>query len=164
LTDYLLMVFLGFVGILCPIFNTEVSFLAMSYKVQSTLLLSVAAGAGSTGGFVVFYFVGAGSRNLSRRLREKVAAIDVDRFSRSGILVTASSCLASIPPCTPLSIAAGTLRYSLGRFTAVLLVFRSLKYWVIGCFYEQIHAALLQGLAALERVAAPLVESLKGLL
>ncbi len=157
------MLFLAFLGIICPIFNTEVSFLAMSYKVSNMVLLSAAAAAGSTGGFLVFYFVGSGSRNLSRKLREKVESIDVDKFNKSGLFVLASSSLASLPPCTPLSIVAGTLRYNLVKFISVFLLFRMLKYWVIGCFYEQLHEALLKGLHALESFAEPVLQFLQRL-
>jgi len=159
--NYLLMVFLSFVGVLCPIFNTEVSFLALSYKVENLLLLSAAAATGSTGAFVVFYFVGAGSRNLSRRLKAKADAIDVERFKRSGLLVLASSSLASVPPCTPLSIVAGTLRYNLLEFTGVFLSMRMLKYLLIGCFYDQIHGVLLRALRALESIAEPVLQLLQ---
>ena len=135
----------------------------MSYKVHSMVWLSLAAGAGSTIGFVVFYFVGAGSRNISQKLKEKVDAIDVDKFNKSGMVVMAISSLASIPPCTPLSIAAGTLRYSMMKFVVVLFLFRTLKYGIIGCFYDQLHTALLKGMHALEGFSSPVVEYFKAL-
>jgi membrane protein YqaA with SNARE-associated domain len=161
--DYLLMVFLAFLGILCPIFNTEVSLLAMSHKVDNQALLCAAAAFGSTGGFVVFYFVGAGSRNISRKWKERVDAIDLGKFHKSSLLVMAMSSLASIPPCTPLSIAAGTLRYSLTRFVPVFLVFRMIKYSIIALFYQQLHDLLLRGVAALEGVWEPVLRFLEHL-
>jgi len=159
--DYLLMLFLAFLGIICPIFNTEVSFLAMSYKVGNLVLLAAAAAVGSTAGFMVFYAVGAGSRNLSARLKSKVEAINVDKFRKSGLLVLSSSALASVPPCTPLSIAAGTLRYDPVKFAGVFVPVRMLKYWIIGCFYDQIHGLLLRVLHELESLSGPILQFLE---
>jgi membrane protein YqaA with SNARE-associated domain len=164
LLDYLLMLFLAFLGILCPLFNTEVSLLAMSHRVDNQALLCAAAAVGSTGGFLVFYFVGAGSRNISRKWKERVDAIDLSKFQRSSLLVMAMSSLASIPPSTPLSIAAGTLRYSLARFVPVFLVFRMVKYSMIALFYQQLHDLLLRGAAALEGIWGPVLRFLKHLL
>ena len=140
--DYLLMFFLAFVGIVFPIFNTEVTFVAMTYRENHLLVLAAAAAAGSTMGFMIFYYLGTTSRNFSKKLREKVEAIDITKFNRSSFLVLATSCLVSVPPCTPLVIAAGALRYHLKRLIPILLLFRMIKYTLLAYFLDTIHSVV----------------------
>jgi len=140
--DYLMMFLLALLGILCPVFNTEVSFLAMTYRDNHLLVLSGAAAVGSSAGFMVFYYLGFSSRRLSRKLEEKVRSIDLNRFGRSSVLILATSYVLSVPPCTPLSIAAGALRYSLKKLIPCLFLFRFLKYVLLAYFFDSIHGAV----------------------
>jgi membrane protein YqaA with SNARE-associated domain len=156
--NYLLMVGLAFLGVICPIFNTEVSFLALSYKVHNIFVLAAAATVGSTGGYILLYYLGMGSRKMSRKLKEKVESINIEKFRKSSVIVLATASLVSIPPVTPLCIVAGTLRYDLRKYVVVILLCRMIKYTIIGLFYDSIHAALLDVLHVLEEWGNDMLE------
>lgn len=142
--DYIIMLFLGLLGVLCPIFNTEVTFYIMVNKGGNLILLSAAAAIGSSAAYCVFYWMGLKARGISGRLREKVEKIDINKFKKSSIAVTGSSFILSLPPSTPLAVVAGMLKYHFPKFIALVLVFRMIKYTLIAYFYDSINVHLHQ--------------------
>jgi len=159
--DYLLMLFLALLGILVPIFNTEVSFLAMTYRDNHLLALSAAAALGSTLGYMVLYTLGKKSRNFSTKIKEKVDRIDLNKFKKSAVLVMGTSFTLSLPPCTPLSIAAGALRYNIKKFFVFALIFRFLKYGALAYFFDAIHGYLQVVIDAFSRYMEPLMHGIR---
>ena len=161
--DYPLMFFLALIGVVFPLFNTEVTFMAMICRENHILVMAAAAAAGSSTGFMIFYYLGVTSRNLSEKLKEKVEAIDINKFNRSGFLVLASSCLISVPPCTPLIIAAGALQYPLRKLIPVVLLFRMVKYTLLAFFFDTIHSVVQADVTAIEKRIENLLNDLLSL-
>lgn len=147
---YLLMFVVGIIGTSIFITNIELSLLALAnlkyvpefkifshtidlsgYQVRYIFLLVLAATAGSTIGSGFYYLIGKASLRLSEKYRKRIERINLSRLEKYGSMLTFTAAAFSIPPFTPLSLAAGFIKFPVRNYIVFSFLGKCLRYFIV---------------------------------
>ncbi len=164
LTPYLLMALFGFTGSAFWFPNCELTLSAMAnvdqvpafkflwwtinlsnYKAESGLLLGFATAIGSTFGSSFFYFMGRGVLKVSKKVQDKIDKTDMTKYKRIGAPVIFVSSVTSVPPLSPLAVAAGIIKYRFWNYFFVSMAGKFIRFTIV-VFASEGLVKLIKGL------------------
>ncbi|HOO56046.1 MAG TPA: VTT domain-containing protein [bacterium] len=147
---YLIMLIIGFTGSAFWFPNCEISLLAMAnvehvpefkflawqinlanYEAGMLWLLGLMTAVGSTFGSGFLYFMGRGALKVSKKVQAKIEKVDITKFEKLGAAVLFTSSVSSIPPLTPLSFAAGIIKYDMLEYFLVTFAGKLIRFLIV---------------------------------
>ena len=101
------------------------------YGTDFPWLLPFAASAGGVAGSYFYYLMGSGAMKISGKIKQKIDSFDMSKMSNVGAVALLTANIASIPPVSITTVAAGIIKLEPYKFFAASFVGRTIRYYIV---------------------------------
>lgn len=100
--------------------------------------LALTLGSSQTVCFVLVYYFGNTLMRWSKKIRCKVENFDMERFESCTAILLVLGSIFGLPPLVVLAVIAGSVRYSIQRYVAIVFVCRCIRFAILFFFAQSI--------------------------